>query len=242
MTVSSINLADSNWTRDLFQSNKSKAVSLPRFDITDRDLESFAVLVRSGLVVQPEILDLSGTAITDAGLAHLATIAGYHYLFLSRTQITDGGVAELVRHPTIRWIDLSDTKITNLSLLHLSTLPELSTLYAERTAISRPAIDDFTKSLWPVQLVDVVADGYPPAAEINLDLWADQGRRTVDHWDWYHEQEETPKEIQEEAPAIAEVQSARLGSPHTAGGPLGVDITGAGANSRTRTLEPAGVG
>jgi len=38
---------------------------------------------------------LSGTQVTDAGLAHLTELAALEELFLSYSQVTDVGVAEL---------------------------------------------------------------------------------------------------------------------------------------------------
>lgn len=210
--------------------------------ITDQDLASLAVLVRAGLAIQPEVLDLSDCPVSDVGLAHVATIAGYHYLILSRTQVTDDGVAELNLHPTIRWIDLTDTRITDLSLIHLRSLPELSILYAERTALTRSAIEDFIKSRHSWQHVEVVANGYPSSDELCFDVMAESGLRRIDYGDLFHEQEEASNEDKEEAPDATQVQPARRRPPPAPGRPSRCNPADAGADSRARTLEPCSVG
>jgi hypothetical protein len=73
-------------------------------------------------VIQPPVLDLSGTGVTDLG--PLAGFSGLERLDLSSTGVTDlGPLAEL---SDLEWLDLSNTGVTDLGpLAKLSVLEDL---------------------------------------------------------------------------------------------------------------------
>jgi hypothetical protein len=76
-----------------------------------------------------EDLQLSGTSITDVGLARLQGLNRLHWLNISLTSITDAGLAQLRRLPSLQSIDLWRTGISDNGLRHLKGLPSLQDLF-----------------------------------------------------------------------------------------------------------------
>ena len=76
---------------DLRQNEQGEVVGVDLFgsEVTDAGLAHL-----TGLTAL-EVLDLEGTQVTDAGLAHLTGLTGLEFLFLDDTQVTEMGVAEL---------------------------------------------------------------------------------------------------------------------------------------------------
>jgi hypothetical protein len=66
-----------------------------------------------------EILDLSGTDLSDAGLAKLATLRNLKTLHLSQTAITDASLPMLRSLPSLVELNVMDTKITPKAALRL---------------------------------------------------------------------------------------------------------------------------
>jgi hypothetical protein len=56
-------------------------------------------------------LDLSGSAITDAGVQHVAAFQALRELDLSETKITSAGLAVVDRLPSLEWLGLRKTSI-----------------------------------------------------------------------------------------------------------------------------------
>ncbi|MEJ5237065.1 MAG: c-type cytochrome domain-containing protein [Limisphaera sp.] len=110
------------------------AVAGPRF--TD------AALGRLAAELGPHIcwLDLSGTAITDAGLAALAAMPRLERLQLDRTGITDAGLAALRGLAELESLNLYGTAITETGLTVLAELPRLRRLYLWQTRVRPEAV------------------------------------------------------------------------------------------------------
>ncbi len=81
-------------------------------------------------------VDLSGTDVTDEGLAHLKPLIRLSELNLGDTQITDSGLAHLGGLTNLSILDASNTKITDAGLVHLRGLRRLSELNLARTQIT----------------------------------------------------------------------------------------------------------
>jgi hypothetical protein len=64
------------------------------------------------LLTQLETLDLSGTDISDAGLARLSTLRNLKSLHLNGTAITDASLPILRGLPALIELDVTDTKVT----------------------------------------------------------------------------------------------------------------------------------
>jgi hypothetical protein len=73
-------------------------------------------------------IDLGYTAITDSALAELATIPRLSDLDLTATAVTDQGLAHLERHAQLSYINLQLTEIRGSGLASLSRLPSLQEL------------------------------------------------------------------------------------------------------------------
>ena len=76
----------------------------------------------------PELkqVGLSGTPLTDAGLASLTEVASLDALFLSQTKITDAGLVKLAGCTQLRFLDVSGTRVTKAGIASLrKALPQL---------------------------------------------------------------------------------------------------------------------
>jgi hypothetical protein len=138
-----------------------QGVRLDNSAIGDRDLQRF----RDHPVAHLHDLGLSGTAVTDAGLLHLAGLKrSLRYLFLASkgitdmglpslqgfdrlemlhlggSRVTDAGLGHLAMLPALEWLSLNDTGVTDTGINELKALPRLSTLELERTAVTPAGI------------------------------------------------------------------------------------------------------
>ncbi|HEX6212841.1 MAG TPA: c-type cytochrome domain-containing protein [Methylomirabilota bacterium] len=95
----------------------------------DRELETLTAL-------GPQItgLDLTGTAVTDAGLTALARFPHLTRLRLDRTAIGDAGLVHVGHLSRLESLNLYGTKVTDEGLSHLEELASLRTLYLWQTA------------------------------------------------------------------------------------------------------------
>jgi len=75
-------------------------------DLCDAELAHIAPLVNLAF------LDLTGTAITDAGLQHLKGLSSLKELDLGATRITDAGLEHLEGMTSLVYLDLTDTQVT----------------------------------------------------------------------------------------------------------------------------------
>lgn len=93
------------------------------------------------LVLAPALhrLDLGGTGVTDAGLAHVAQMAELRRLRLDDTAITDGGLALLSPLKRLVSLNLHSTEITDAAMGPLTQLPRLRQLYVWQTGVTPEA-------------------------------------------------------------------------------------------------------
>lgn len=85
-------------------------------------------------------LDLSGTAVTDAGLAFLSSMAHLERLQLDRTGVTDAGLVHLRNLVELESLNLYGTAVTGTGLMALVELPRLRRLYLWQTQVSAEAV------------------------------------------------------------------------------------------------------
>ena len=95
-------------------------IKRPSFD--DDDLEEFIRLTTQLDDIGSPLyfLDLSGTNVTDRGVARLATTDSLEYLFLERTAVTDASIDSVEALPHIRVMSVMSTVVTPGRLLTLS--------------------------------------------------------------------------------------------------------------------------
>src|SRR5262249_1225939 len=84
-----------------------------------------------------------GPALDDKALAwlsdHRTSLAGLKSLDLTRTAVTDAGVQHLAAFSSLRELDLSETKVTAAGLVVLERLSSLEFLGLPRTSVGWPA-------------------------------------------------------------------------------------------------------
>jgi serine/threonine protein kinase/Leucine-rich repeat (LRR) protein len=86
-------------------------------------------------------INLSGAReIDDDALKPLHELSGLESLVLSGTGITDAGIAHLAGCKALRALTLSDTKVTAVGIAYLARLPALRQLFLARTALDRNAL------------------------------------------------------------------------------------------------------
>jgi hypothetical protein len=86
---------------------------------------------------------LSGTAVGDSGLAHLAGLTTLRTLYLERTSITGDGLQHVARLSQLQTLWLNGTGVGDDGLAHLAGMKQLVTLDLERTRVG----DDGLKHL-----------------------------------------------------------------------------------------------
>jgi hypothetical protein len=131
-----------------------------------------------------EALNLSGCAVTSAGLKTLTELKSLQTLDLSRTAITDKSLKELKNLKNLRLLDLSGTRVSAVGLQELKELKNLRTLYFRITynGVDPSGIgvtDDVLRSLREIGLLHVLAQakashGKRPstvADVVELDFW-----------------------------------------------------------------------
>src|SRR5262245_28156469 len=80
-------------------------------------------------------LDLTGTAITDEGLAHVSG-SGIKNLMLGGTRITSHGLSVLDQCPALASVSLTRTRVDDAGVEYLASLPGLRTLYLDGAPIT----------------------------------------------------------------------------------------------------------
>ena len=102
--------------------------------LTDAELD---VLESTDDVV---LLNLAETAITDAGLDHIAGMRRLKYLILNLTKIGDPGIAKLSRLSTLERLSLDYSLITDAGIDHLNRLSRLTLIYLKGTNVGDAGI------------------------------------------------------------------------------------------------------
>lgn len=108
------------------------SITFANSKITDDDLKRLAPLAE----IKTLALNLHGTAITDAGLVHVAAVTGLRQLFLDNTKITDAGLKNLAKLKGLRTISLRRTAITDEGLKTLAAFTPLNGLNLTETQIT----------------------------------------------------------------------------------------------------------
>ena len=112
----------------------------PRF--TDKELASLRPLAP-----QTVWLDLSGTGVTDAGLATVAQFKNLTRLHLNRTKISDAGLKQLTGLQQLEYLNLYGTGVTDAGLQSLTSLKKLRTLYVWQTAVTASGLERLRSTL-----------------------------------------------------------------------------------------------
>ena len=103
------------------------------------------------------VLMLSGTQVTDAGLVHLKGLNELGVLQLDRTQITDAGLTNLEGLSELSGLNLSQTLVTDEGMVHLKAMPSLNSLFLNNTRVGDAGVQSLaTMQLYEVFLEDTL--------------------------------------------------------------------------------------
>jgi len=94
-----------------------------------------------------QFLEMGTSAVTDAGMQHLASFPQLRVVFLTGATITDAGAATLAQLQHLELIDLKGTAITDATLERLAGLPRLRWLRVEGTQVTSEGIRKITQAL-----------------------------------------------------------------------------------------------
>ncbi|MDP7016757.1 MAG: hypothetical protein QGG36_13225 [Pirellulaceae bacterium] len=117
------------------QCNHIKTVSFNGAEVADDDLQQIAHL--DGELT---FLALTGTAVSDEGMAHVAAISSLERLSLGGTSISDEGIAALSKLERLRNLDLFSTKITDDSVAALSGMKQIAALQISGTNLTKEGV------------------------------------------------------------------------------------------------------
>jgi hypothetical protein len=82
------------------------------------------------------LLELAGTHVSDAGLAHLNRLTSLVFLSLNGTQVSDAGLAQLKGLSNLSYLCLDKTQVSDAGLAQLSGLTKLSRLNLHGTVVT----------------------------------------------------------------------------------------------------------
>ncbi|MAV34073.1 MAG: hypothetical protein CMJ59_01325 [Planctomycetaceae bacterium] len=94
-----------------------------------------------------ERLNLEGTSISDAALAHIGSFKNLRELDLSKTGIGDTGLAHLKTLSQLEVLYLTGTQITDRGLIQLAQLKQLEILDVAQTQVTAQALERLVKQL-----------------------------------------------------------------------------------------------
>ena len=101
-----------------------------------------------------EVLFLTESQITDAGLEHLKGMTKLGLLCLSDTQVTDAGLTNIEGLTNLYNLNLSSTEITDAGLKHLKGLPNLEVLHLMHTATTDAGLEHL-RGLTSLEVLDL---------------------------------------------------------------------------------------
>jgi hypothetical protein len=129
------------------------AITLGGRETSDATLASVRPLLDH--LTELEVLDLRGSRITDAGLAHLRGLKGLRHLSLAYVPtVTDSGIGQLGFLSQLEDINLTGTKVTSEGLSRLRGLKHLRGLVLNETKLSDADLERLANELeryrfWP---------------------------------------------------------------------------------------------
>ena len=120
-------------------------------------------------------LDLSYTAMTDAGLKELTGLKHLTALNLRRTQVTDAGLKELAGLKQLTWLNLGGTHITDAGVKDLAELQHLKMLKVFDTKLTGTGLKDLVGlmqlSKLDIEVTPLTDEGVKAIAELKQLTW-----------------------------------------------------------------------
>jgi len=118
------------------------ALPSPRSPTTVRRL-----IIFRAAEIRVEELSISGTLITDVGLAHLVNLTKLKKLYLGRTRLGDAGLVHLQRMTRLGILSLDQTQVGDTGLIYLRELKSLWSLNLKNTMVTDAGIRELRKAL-----------------------------------------------------------------------------------------------
>ncbi len=131
-----------------------------RFDLLGAGVTDADLALLEPLKPTLASLNLSGTGVTDAGVAALGEYPRLARLNLGRTAVTDDGIASLTSLRELHYLNLYATGVTDRGLVSAASLPALESLYLWGTRVS-PQAGALLAALRPGLAVEVGAEVTP---------------------------------------------------------------------------------
>lgn len=103
-------------------------------------------------------LNLSRTAITDAGAKQLAPLVQLRRLHLANTKLTDAGFAALAPLQRLEYLNAYGTGLTDAGLSRIAALPKLQKLYVWESKVTTAGVAAVHASTLHIDLGDYVAE------------------------------------------------------------------------------------
>jgi hypothetical protein len=126
----------------------ARRLSLGRTAVTDAGLQHLAGHVDLNW------LDLTGTAIGDEGLAHLSRATKMNQLALAQTRVTDRSMPLVGTFAALEILDLSGTPVSDQGFQHLAGLARMRELWIEQTRITDASLP-LIGTLRSLQILDL---------------------------------------------------------------------------------------
>jgi hypothetical protein len=139
-------------------------------DVTSVDLRnrgSDELLESVGRLRKLEYLNLAGSPVGDAGLAHLEGLTALRLLSLDYTDVTDAGLVHLESLTRLETLILSLTRVGDAGLPHLKPLTGLRMLSLSWTRVSDPGGQDLRRAL-PMTRIGTGGAGRAEARAMDL--------------------------------------------------------------------------
>jgi uncharacterized membrane protein/mono/diheme cytochrome c family protein len=106
-----------------------------------------AVGTLSRIAPQVVWLDLGGTKVTDAGLAHVALLKNLTRLHLQRTAVGNAGLAQLAGLTRLEYLNVYGTRVSDEGLKALAGVKTLRSLYVWQTAVTPEGVASLKAAL-----------------------------------------------------------------------------------------------
>lgn len=129
-----------------------------RFDLLGPAIHDADLALLEPLAPALVTLNISGTAITDAGLERVGSLPNLRALDAARTNITDEGIAHLRELAKLERLNLHESPITDEAVGTLAALSSLRQVFLWRTKVSEQGVEQLRQHRPELQ-IDV---GQPP--------------------------------------------------------------------------------
>lgn len=97
-----------------------------------------------------QILSVSGTRVTDAGMVHIRDMTDLRRLGIARTKIGDHGLACAANCKQLEWLGAEESAITSAGLAYLADKQRMHTILVSRTRVGDEGIA-YIQNLWRMQ-------------------------------------------------------------------------------------------